>query len=266
MINNVKLNKLLFLIIGISALVSSFVGVFNTEIYNEVISKEIFFGVLAQDVVSLVASITLIILTLLIKEKDFKKLIVIYGILGFYIYAYGIYAIEQIYTNLYLMYLFILSFSIYSFIISLSSINKEKLNTLNLNSFYSKLTSFYAIFIAIMFNFIWISQLIPLIHSSNRIEYTFSVYIIDLVLVMPAFIILAFLVLRKKAIGYLLLPSLYILGFLILFPLALSEVIKSIFFNLPFVFNDFILFFVLSVVFLVFSILSIINLKLSFDN
>jgi len=54
----------------------------------------------------------------------------------------------------------------------------------------------------------------------------YSIYILDLCFIMPAFIIVAVMTLKKRGLGFLLTPALYIMGFTLLFPLAQGEFIK----------------------------------------
>ncbi len=114
-----------------------------------------------------------------------------------------------------------------------------------------------------MFNFIWISQLIPLLQTGERIEYTFSVYIIDLVFVMPAFVITALQALRKHIVGIIGLPALFVQGIGILSPLALAELLKPSCYGMPLVIGEFWLYCILSMVFLILSTLYLTALRLS---
>lgn len=98
MIKNLSLNKKLFLFTGVVALIAAVTGVLKPAMYNPVVSGRIIPGVFAQDVLVILAALVLIVLVMLLQQDDFRKLIVIYGILGFFFYAYGIYSIEQVYT------------------------------------------------------------------------------------------------------------------------------------------------------------------------
>ncbi len=263
MIKNLNLNKTLFILTGITALIAAVVGVLKPEMYNPVVSARLLPAVFTQDFVVILASLVLIVLAILLKQNDYRKLIVIYGILGFFFYAYGIYSIEQVYTSLYLLYLIILACSFYVLIFSISSMDKHAIEGLNISPIIRYIAAGYGVFIAIMFNFIWISQLIPLLRSGERIEYTFSVYVIDLVFIMPAFVIAAFLTIRKRAIGLTGLPALFILGVGILSPLALAEVFKPLRYDMPVNHGEFWLYSILSMTFLFLSSIYLIAIKRS---
>ncbi len=264
--NSLRFKKVLFIITSIFALIVSIVGVFNLDMYFSVVDESILAGVFTQDLIVLVASIVLLILSFLLDELSIKKLIIIHGILGFYLYAYGIYAIEQIYTFLYPIYLLILSLSFFSLIYSLCNIKKVVLDNINVLNIIVKISGIYAIFIAIMFNFIWFSMLLPLIKHSYRIEYTFSVFIIDLAFIMPALFIGAIMAFRKKVLGLISLPSLFILSFCILFPLALGEMIKPSVFNLDYNMGELALYFTLSVSFIIFAIMELSFMEIDIED
>jgi|GEM_PF-3398425 ABC-type antimicrobial peptide transport system permease subunit len=78
---------------------------------------------------------------------------------------------------------------------------------------------------------------------------------------MPAFVITAFLAIRKKALGLTGLPALFILGAGILSPLALAEVLKPVRFNMQVNPGDFWLFSILSMIFLALSAVWLTALK-----
>lgn len=169
MIKNLSLNKKLFLFTGIVALIAAVMGVLKPEMYNPVVSARLIPGMFTQDVLVILAAFVLIILAMLLQQDDYRKLIIIYGILGFFFYAYGIYSIEQVYTSLYPLYLTILACSFYVLIYTMSSLDKSEIEELKLAPVIRYVAAGYGIFIALMFDFIWISKLIPLLQTGERI-------------------------------------------------------------------------------------------------
>ena len=129
-------------------------GVLKPEMYNPVVSARLIPGVFTQDVLVILAAFILIILAMPLQQDDYRKLIIIYGILGFFFYAYGIYSIEQVYTSLYPLYLTILACSFYVLIYSMSSLDKLVIEELKLTPVIRYVAAGYGIFIALMFNFI----------------------------------------------------------------------------------------------------------------
>ena len=250
MINKLDMNKALFIVTGLLALVAAVIGVVDPGIYEPVVSDEIVPGVFTQDLVVIIAAVLLIVLAAWMKRDDFRKMIVVFGILGFFFYAFGIYVIEQIYTALYILYLGVLSLSFFGLVLGLSSLRQSEIEGLKLTPIIRYSSAGYGVLIAVMFNFIWINQLIPLMQTGYRIEYMFSVFIIDLVFIMPAFVIAGIFAIRRRAIGMIGLPALFVLGVGILSPLALAEILKPYRYDLPMDTGEFWLYAVLSLVFL----------------
>lgn len=261
MIQNIKKQQMLLIITSVFSLTASLTGVIFPRIYDPVVSSQIRPGVFAQDLVVILAAVILFLLAITTRQDQYRKMIVILGILGFLFYAYGIYAIEQIYTPLYLLYLAILGMSFYALLYGFSNLDQNAVEALKLPRSLRFGAAGYSILIALIFNLLWISQLLPLMQSGERIEYTFSVYIIDLVFIMPAFVITALMAIGRKAVGLIGQPALFFLGAGILSPLAIAEVIKPARYGLPFVPGDFWLFTILSALFLILGFVYLITLR-----
>jgi hypothetical protein len=233
MVQNLNIIKFLQVLTGAFGLIAAAAGAANLEMYTPVVSARIIPGVLTQDIIVIIASALLIVLALSMKARDYRKLIISMGALGFLFYAYGIYAFEQVYTGFYLIYLAILGLSFYGLITALGSLEKPEVERLSVPAWLGYGSAGLGILIALMFNFLWISELLPLMATGDRIEYTFSVYVIDLVFIMPGFVIAGLLSLRGRAFGLIGLPGLFIVGVGILAPLALAELLKPALFSQP---------------------------------
>ncbi|MCK4788973.1 MAG: hypothetical protein KAV87_34855, partial [Desulfobacteraceae bacterium] len=101
MVQNLGTNKILWLLTALLSLAAALMGVFNPDIYSKVVRSDIMLGVFGQDLMTIVASVIILLLAIRIKKEDSKKQIVILGILGYLFYAYGIYVIERVYNMLY---------------------------------------------------------------------------------------------------------------------------------------------------------------------
>jgi hypothetical protein len=107
----------------------------------------------------------------------------------------------------------------------------------------------------------WFTMLVPLIQFGQRIEYQYSIYILDLSFIMPTFAILAFMAAKNRGLGLILTPALYILGATLLFPVGLGEIIKP-FFNLPVNLSEVPLYFGISILFFMLAAIYLRNLKI----
>lgn len=264
MIKNLTLNRMLYGLTGLLALIATVTGVLNPAMYDPVIVLDnIIPGVFTQDLFVIVGALVMIVLAARMDPADYRTTIVILGILGFLFYAYGIYSIEQVYTALYPLYLAILALSFYTMAFSLTSLDRAAIEALRLPPIVKFGSAGYGMLIAVMFNIIWIGRLVPLIQTHDRIENAFSVFIIDLVFIMPSFMITAYLTIRERALGLVGLPALFIVGIGILSPLGVAELLKPSRYGLPLNRGEFWLWAVLSLVFLVFTLVYLTALKRS---
>ena len=262
MINNLKINKLLWIVTMGLSLYVALVGVINQSIYDNVVSSKYFAGTIAQDIMTIFISLIGLVIIFVMREKNIKMQVIIIGIFSYLFYGYGIYVIEQIYNMYYLIYMAIFALSIYSITYTLVSIKKDVLKKVALPNSVRYVSIVFSLIIAIIFNIIWISQLLPLLQTNDRIEYIFSIYILDLCIIMPAYIILAIRSVKKDGFGLMLLPALFILGFSMLLPVGLGELLKP-FYDYEIDFGGMMFFVSLSTIFGIISIWYLTKLKIN---
>ncbi|MEJ2064515.1 MAG: hypothetical protein P8X74_14770 [Reinekea sp.] len=226
MIHNLRLAKLFWTLTSFLALFAALGGVIFKDIYLNLYPEDFLSGALPQDVLTIMVCLLLFWLIRKTKENDVKLQVIILGLLGSFFYLYGIFTIERVYNGLYLLYLATFAASFWSIIYSLSGFKSESCSTMTLDRRMLKTTAFISILIAIIFTVLWIFALIPLMKAHNRIEFLYSIYILDLCFVMPAFIMVAVMSLRGMALGILMAPAIMILGFFVIFPLGLNELAK----------------------------------------
>jgi hypothetical protein len=218
MVRNFKLAKIFWTITTTLTILAALSGVLFKGIYDNLFSADYLPGAFSQDVLTILSART--------KENDVKNQVVILGLLGSFFYLYGIFTMERVYTWFYLLYAAVFSASFWTIIYSLAGFKAESFTNLRLNSGMLKTTAFFSILIAIIFTFLWTMALIPIMREHNRIEFLYSIYILDLCFVMPAFVITAILSLRRMPLGILMGPAIMILGFFVIFPLGLNELAK----------------------------------------
>ena len=229
MIQNLGKNEILWLLTAVLSLIAALIGVFIPGIYDRVVINDIMPGVFGQDLLTIVASVIILLLIARLKDGDYKKQIVILGILGYLFYAYGIYVIERVYNVLYYLYLAIFGLSFWSMAYGVAKIRPEVLQRVQVPGLMRNVSAGFSLLIAVVFSVLWIIQLLPLIQAGEKIEFLYSVYILDLCFIMPAFMILGVMALKKAGLGLLLIPSMFILGFTLIFSLAVSEMVKPLY-------------------------------------
>ena len=226
MIPNLKTAKLLWSITEILTIVAAAGGLLVKGIYDNLFQADYLPGAVAQDLITLLLSVFLLVLIYSTKEKDIKKQILIIGILGSQCYLYAIFTVERVYNLFYLVYLAIFALSFWALIYSLAGFRSQKFQNLRIKTGMLYTTAISSIVIAVIFIFLWIISLIPLIQEHRRIDYLYSIYILDLGFVMPAFLITAIMSLKRKPLGILMAPAMMIVGFFVIFPLGLNELAK----------------------------------------
>lgn len=229
MIRNLGLNKLLWIALSILSLTVALLGVLNPSIYDKVITSEVMAGTISQDLVTIGAAVIMLVCAITTKEADTIKPIVIWGIIGYLFYAYGVYAIERVYNMLYLVYMGILALAFYSLIFGVACIRPEIHPRVKLSNIARYLSIGASMFIPAMFGILWTSRLLPMLQSGLKPEFYYSVYILDLCFIMPAFVILAVLMVKKKGLGILLAPAMFILAVTLLFPVGIGELLKPVY-------------------------------------
>jgi hypothetical protein len=226
MVTNLRLCKILWTFTTACTLIAAAGGVLIREIYATVFYPDFLPGAFPQDVLTIFVCLLLFYLIATTRQKDVKKQVVIIGLIGSIFYLYGIFTIERVYNELYLVYAAVFALSFWSTVCSLSGFRADRIPSLQLGAGALKMTAYSSIGISVVFTILWIAALIPLMQRHERIEYMYSIYILDLCLIMPAFFITAVMALRRKPMGILMGPALMILGFFVIFPLGLNELAK----------------------------------------
>jgi hypothetical protein len=229
MVRNLKLAKIFWVITTTLTFLSALAGVFFKGIYTNLFSADYLPGALPQDVLTILVCIFLFVLIARTKENSIKLQVVILGLLGSFFYLYGIFTMERVYTWFYLLYAAVFSASFWTIIYSLAGFKAESFTNLRLSSGMRITTAVVSILIAVLFTYLWTTALIPLMREHNRIEYLYSIYILDLCFVMPAFFFTAIMSLRRMPLGILMGPAIMILGVFVIFPLGLNELAKPSF-------------------------------------
>jgi hypothetical protein len=261
MVRNLRLSKIFWSITAAFALLAALPGVLFKDIYVDVFAKEYLPGAYPQDVLTILVALFLFVLISSTRENDTKKQVIIIGLMGSFFYLYGIFTIERVYNSFYLLYAAVFASSFWSLAYSLSGFRSEKFSGLRISSGVVKTSAISSIIIAVLFTILWTSALIPLMREHNRVEFLYSIYILDLCFVMPAFVMLAVMSLRRQPFGILLTPAMMILGFFVIFPLGLNELAKAGF-GMEINYGSMVMSFVFSLFMLVLAVLQTSKVRL----
>jgi hypothetical protein len=229
MIQNLRLNKILWGVTTLLAFFAAVYGLINNSIYFDLFPLNFIAAQIPQDWLTILVCIFLTCLIITTKSDSIKRPIIILGVMGALAYLYAIFSIERVYNVLYLVYLAILGTSFFSIAVTIYSLDREKLKTVDVSKGVRTTTAIFSLLIAVFFTFLWVSALLPLMATKTQIQNLYSIYLLDLVFVMPSFTITAAMTFRKNPLGYILTPAMFILGIFVIFPLGLGELAQPMF-------------------------------------
>ncbi|MGB3757490.1 MAG: hypothetical protein WBA07_14120 [Rivularia sp. (in: cyanobacteria)] len=227
----VKCQTPLFILSGLTAAIAgviSFVGILNNQIYLPFTPEELLPGVMSQDIISLLASLGLLVCLVAIRRGANRAWTIWLGLTGYFFYAYALYAFGAIYNRFFLCYIAIVGLTIYAAIIFFANVNLDFFQRVEERQIPRKIISIYLFFLSALFYIIWLSQIFSTIRSgvSSGIN---TVWVLDLAFVLPLLVIGAVLLFRKKPLGDLLAPVILIKAGTLGFSVFLGELLKPYF-------------------------------------
>jgi hypothetical protein len=226
---NIKTIKYLIVIILILATFTSIIGLFSNrgngsyeyisvggeivEIYGKGIYKNDSVSVVAQgkasDLVTLFLAIPLLTFaTIFTLKGSLKGRLLLTGTLGYFLYTYMSYSFLWNYNPLFIVYVILMSTSMFAFILSLMSFDIEKVPLMFKVRLPIRFLAGFQFFIAIMLGLLWLGKLMPTILNGTipvGLEHytTLVIQAMDLGFIVPIAIISGVLLLKRKAFGYL---------------------------------------------------------------
>jgi hypothetical protein len=141
MIGNLRLNKIFWTISTLCAFLAAVAGIVFRGIYVNLFPKDFLPGAFPQDVLTIIECLFLFVLIAVTRQNDFKKQIIIVGLLGSLFYLYGIFTIERVYNWFYILYATAFASSFWSIVYSLSGFRSAAFSGLRLNSGMRKTTA-----------------------------------------------------------------------------------------------------------------------------
>ncbi len=184
------------------------------EIYGQGIYKNDSVSVVAQgkasDFITLIVAVPLLTLSLFFTIKNsFRWKLVLLGILGYLLYTYTSYVFLWTYNPLFLLYIALMSTSLFAFILCITSFNIEKLPSKFNNKLPVKSLGIFQIVIGLIVGYKWLSDItLNLINNTppeNLQHYTtLVIHALDLGFFIPIVVLGGVLIIKRKPFGYLL--------------------------------------------------------------
>lgn len=190
-------------------LIASGAGLFLKGTYaRETVSYAI--QSVGQDIENIVAAAGLLITAYFVSKGSLKAFLVWMGVLLALIYSYVIYAFAVHFNSLFLVYVAILGLSFYTLVGSLVRLHLHSLEPYFAANTKARLVSVLLLLVAILFYLQWLGEDIPALLAGKVPQsvmeaglLTNPVHVLDLGLYLPAMIITAILLWRRKLLGYL---------------------------------------------------------------
>ena len=198
---------LALLVVGVST-----VGIFTPNFYaNETLSWQV--QSLGQDIIDLILiAPALLVITLLTKSNRIGILLW-GGVIIYLIYTFVIYSFDVHFNKLFIAYCLTLGLSFYAFLYFLYTQFKEPTVPKINGSLVRKVIGIYFLSIAVVFYFLWLSDVLPAIASGTTPKIlveagipTNPVHVIDLAIFLPGIFITGILLLRNKKAGLIMTP------------------------------------------------------------
>jgi hypothetical protein len=164
----------------------------------------------ASDFVTLMFAIPLLLLSLILSNKgSFRARLLLSGTLGYFLYTYMSYTFLWMYNPFFIVYVILMSASLFAFVLSLMSFDIQNIPSMFSDKLPVKFLGGFQFFVAFAIGMLWLGRITPSILNGAvpvGLEHYTTLVIqgMDLGFVIPAAIISGMLLIKKKPFGYLL--------------------------------------------------------------
>jgi hypothetical protein len=167
---------------------------------------------IGQDLVDLFIIVPVLLISGIFSYRKKKIFSFIFaGTVLFIAYSYTIYCFNVHFNNLFILYCLILGLSVYAFIYSISFLRNLSADHWFYVKTPVKLVGSFLFAVALVFYFLWLKDILPFAIRNNTPDileetglWTNPVHVLDIALILPAFIITSILLITRKTMGYIL--------------------------------------------------------------
>jgi len=193
------------LTIAILVTIASLLGLYDPAIYIDETTNWAS-QAQGQDIGNLLAVVSLLISGYFYSKKSYKAALVWIGTLLYLMYAYVVYAVAVHFNGLFLVYVTVLGLSSYALLFTITQLRAhfDMSGSVSVRRF----AGYTLAGIGILISFLWLSELIPaLLAGTVPASITEAglwvnpIHVIDLAIVLPAFILSGILALKNKRDG-----------------------------------------------------------------
>jgi hypothetical protein len=219
-----RLERLSWAAAGAATVGVSTWALLDASLYDGLINPSTRPGAIGQDIVNVLAGAWLCLVAAR-RDLQLRTRLVAMGVLGYLFYGYGIYTIERMYNPLYLVYLFVFTIAFWSLILAAGKLMKRPPSP-TLARRLRVTSAIGALLQPAIFYPLWIGMLIPLMRDRDQIDSLYSIFVLDLCFVMPAFLFVGLGLIRQQGWALLLAPGMFVLGSILMASLTIAELAK----------------------------------------
>jgi hypothetical protein len=174
---------------------------------------------IGQDLVTLFIGIPfLVVASALALRGSIRGKVLLAGTLGYFLYTYMSMSMMTAYNELFLVYVALMSLSLFGFVLALMELHASNLPAHFSASFPRRLIAGYAIFLGVMLILLWTGLIVPSLLAGtapNGLDSysTLVIQAMDLGFIAPTAIMTGVLLFRKSPYGYLFSAAVLVLGF-----------------------------------------------------
>jgi len=216
--------------LAILTAIASYAGIFIETTYAKETTLYASQGI-GQDIVNLFIVVPILLIASFFAYRKSKQGLLVWSGAIFYLaYSYTIYSFGLHFNQLFILYCAILGLSFYSFVYFILSAHKGNAAELFSDKISTLSTGVFLIVIAVLFYFIWLSELIPSIYQNETPKSVIEsgllinpVHVLDIAICLPALLITGIALIKKRSIGFLLAPAMLI--FCIFMAIAIAAMV-----------------------------------------
>lgn len=246
--NNKIMINFLVVLIAVLSVISSLFGLLSkggpgqrefisingekVTIYGQGIYKNDSLSIVAQgkasDLITLTLAVPLLLASLFItNKKSYKGRLLLTGTLGYFLYTYVSYVFLWMYNILFLVYVSLMSLSLFAFIICMMSFDVKNIKDMFNKKLPKKFLGGFQILVATIIGLLWLRKISEGSNPSGLEHYTTLVIQgMDLGIIVPTAFLSGILLIKNKPYGYLLSSVVIIKGITLL--LAICGMILNV--------------------------------------
>jgi hypothetical protein len=190
---------------------------------------------LAQDIANLaIVAPAWLILAILALRGSLRAYLLWLGVLAFTVYNYVIYTFSVPFGPLFLLWVAVLGLSLYALIGGVTVMDQKAVQSSFTGRRAVAVTAWFLIVTALLFAFLWLSEDVPALLSGSRPQSvidmalpTNPVHILDLAFFLPAVVVTAVMLLKRKPLAFSVAPAFIVFLVLTGIPILLTPVVQA---------------------------------------